>query len=609
MSVLHAPRRPEVDRRMVWFPSLILPAFAVLVGRLWYIQVAKGDEFRDQAQVSRMNAVKKLAPRGAIFDRRGNLVAGVKGEIVVTMRPSSAKKYPEVVAKLAKILNLTSEEILHRISKESWRDNPAPIVVGLSVETATVIAETPHLTGVEIEEKSMRNYLDSTHFSHLMGYVWTPSEKDVDRITKKGVEPAEYVGKEGVERAYELDLMGTPGRELTEKRGKNKLTSEEAAVPGKQLFLSIDAGLQAYAQDLMIQRRFKGAIAAVEPTTGEVLVLVSNPTFDTKLFEGGISTANWKMLNDPDNSQPFQNRAIASQYEPGSTYKIVTTIAAYRAGKLDRGTYAFCNGGYSYGKNRSLKCLGVHGSIGYVDAMAKSCNTYFCALGIRAGTEQMRQTALDMGLGTKSGIEILGESKGIVPTQEWLDARRRKWYVGSLGNMSVGQGDINATPLQMANVAAMVANRGKIYKPHLVRAMRDSISGDTTYVQPELLHEISADDWLWDLLRDGLGEVINKGTAQSAKINGVSWCGKTGSAEHGFKGQNLTHGWFVGFAPRENPKIAICVLAENAGHGGDVAAPIAREIVSHWLLKSNKAASNSLTAASGSKVGSLTASR
>lgn len=611
MSVLHAPRRPEVDRRMFWFPAIIIPGFLVMIIRLYILQVARAAEIRDEAQQSRQTSFTKLAPRGAIYDRNEKMLAGVKVQFVVTMRPSSAKKHPEVVNQLAGILQMPVEEVKRRIQLEAWRDYPAPIKVGAPIEIATRIAETPGLTGVEIQEKSMRYYDDTTHFSHVMGYVWTPVKEDMDRFDELGIdEPAEYVGKAGIERAYEEELMGVPGRVMKEKRGKNELVSQEVAVPGKQLYLSLDRSLQEVAQNALAARGFRGAVVAIDPKTGEVLAMVSNPTFDTSVYEGGISQSAYDRLMDPANQLPMLNRAVAAKRAPGSTYKIVTSLAAYRAGKLARGTTAYCDGMYHFKNGKGLKCLGVHGSVGFLNAMAFSCNAFFCTMGVRAGKDEMEKAALDMGLGRKTGIELSGELMGDIPTEKWLELKKLKFYYGNLAQMAVGQGFVTTTPLQMANMVAMVANDGIQYRPHLVSAMKDPITGEKEKIKPEIVHEVKADPWFWDMLKDGLGGVIDFGTASKlAKINGVSWCGKTGSAEVGVKGANLTDAWFVGFAPRQNPTIAICVFAEKAGHGGDAAAPIAAEVVSHWLLKSSKPEVKVATAAAGLKPSTVTPSR
>ena len=333
------------------------------------------------------------------------------------------------------------------------------------------------------------------------------------------------------------------------------------------------------------------------------MCLISNPTFDTKLYEGGISVEEYKKLSD-DPAKPMINRAIAGQYAPGSTFKILTSIAAYRAGALTPNTYVTCDGAYHFTNGKKMKCMATHGTVGYTDALTKSCNTYFSTLAVKSGTKEMVQTALDCGFGKPTGLEIGGEGKGIIPTEEWRkrDPKRRPFYVGSLAQMGIGQGYVTATPIQMANLVALVANHGVQYRPLFLHAVRDPLTQQTIYTKPEVINTIKADDWFWNMLQNGLCNVIEHGTAQKAKIDGLTWAGKTGSAEHGaHKDDNVTHGWFVGFAPKENPKIAICVLGEAAGHGGDFAAPIAGEIVKHYLFSSSKAAANLATSAAGSK--------
>jgi penicillin-binding protein 2 len=586
VSVLHAPRKAEVDRRLFWFPAIILPLFAILLYRLWTIQVLNSNQLVEEAARSRKSSTKKLAPRGAILDRRGVLLASVKPEYVVTVKPSEFRKHPEIAAKLAQILNLPEEEVVDRIQKEAWRNIPADVKVGVSVETATKIAEATDLPGVAIDEKPMRHYTDTLNFTHVLGYVGTPTEKDVERLSEQNIMPAEYVGRDGIEKAYEADLMGTPGVDTVEKIGKAKFSSQEAAISGHQLFLTLDANVQTFAQEQFRKRGMRGAVVAIEPKTGEILCMISNPTFDSNVFSGGISKANYSALTNEENGSPMLNRAISSSFPPGSTYKIVTAIAAYKSGHLHSGTSVYCNGGFQLGpRAKPLGCMGTHGGIGFHQAMTRSCNTFFCTIGVRTGKKEMVHWAQECGLGQRTNIEILGETKGILPTDSWLEKRKQRFTKGNLANMSIGQGDTNTSPLQMANLLAMVANDGVQYRPHLVRAKKDPVTGEAQYVNPEIVHKIEAEQWFWDMLKDSLISVIESGTAQSAKINGISWGGKTGSAEQGRKGEGKTHSWFVGFAPRQNPKIAICVFAEAAGHGGDVAAPIAGAIVERYLRR------------------------
>ena len=605
MSVLHAPRRPEVDRRLYWFPTLILPLLGVLGLKLWYFQVVASPQLVDEAAKVGKSIVPKLAPRGTIFDRRGKILAGVQGQLVVTIRPYEAKKHPEVVTKLSELLQMPPEEIEDRIKEEAWRNRPAPIKAGISIETATKIAESSDLFGVEIDEKPMRHYADTKAYAHVLGYVWTPVNTDEDRLKALGIVPADYIGKVGLERAYEKELMGQPGKDITEGSKKARFQTEEPAIPGKQLHLSIDASLQEFSQRIFANLGFKGAVVAIDPKSGEILAMISSPTFDTNLYVGGISTENYKRLtNDP--AKPGINRAIGGIYAPGSTFKILTSIAAYEEGKLTQSTYVYCDGAYHFSSGKKMRCMSTHGSVGFNDALTKSCNTYFSTLAVNTGQEGMIKAALECGFGEKTGVELGGEIPGIIPTPEWRkrDPKARPFYVGSLAQMGIGQGYVAATPIQMANLMAMVANRGVQFKPHFLHAIRDPLTQQTTYVQPEIIHTVKAEDWFWDMLQNSLCNVIDYGTAQRAKIDGVTWGGKTGSAEHGRnKEESLTHSWFVGFAPKLNPKIAICVIGEAVGHGGDFAAPIAGDIVKHYLLSASKASANVAASRSGSNPG------
>lgn len=601
MSVIHTPKKPELELRMLAFPAVLVGAFSVLFLRLWYFQVVEAPALVERAEATQIVPVTKPAPRGLIFDRKGVPIATVRPEIVVTATPAIVTKNPWVLDKVAKVLGVGVEKLERKVEDAKWHDHmPSPIYVGASIEAGTKIAEAgDDLPGIGVETEPMRYYPDSTSFTHVLGYVWAPSGEDVARLAKLGKAPPPYVGKTGIERAFETDLMGSAGAEKVEvdaRRQPVRVEGREAAVPGNRLVLTLDADLQKFATQLFKDKSLLGGAVALDPKTGEILCLVSSPTFDQSLFKGGISDAEWKqLLEDP--SKPMVNRGIYSAYPPGSTFKIVTTVAAARVGKFSPYNTYYCPGGF-FQRGVHLACLGHHGQIGFASAMAKSCNTYFCNLGVAVGPKMIKQTALDMGLGQRSGLEIGGEGRGVVPTDEWLRKVSKKknppWYLGDTANLSVGQGYMATTPLQMVNVVSMVANAGTIYRPHLVHAIKDPLgNGTVKLTEPEALHHIDLPNNVWQELKDALVGVVDNGTARSAMIPGMTWAGKTGSAEHGrAKGTSKTHGWFVGFAPADNPKIAICVLAESAGHGGEIAAPIAKEIVQRYLIAPAKAAAS-----------------
>jgi penicillin-binding protein 2 len=573
------------------FPGLVAAAFGILFLRLWYFQVVESPTLVERADASRVAPVTRPAPRGLVFDRNGVAIATVRPEIVVTAVPNVVKKNPWVLDRVAQILGVGPEKLERKLKDAVWKPYvAAPIYVGADIRAGTKIAEDGQdLPGISVETEPMRYYPDSTSFTHVMGYVWTPGDDDVKRFVKAGKPIPGFVGKAGIERAYDSSLTGKPGAERVEidrQRHEVRVESRDPAIPGDQLVLSLDARLQQFTNQLFKEKGFVGGAVAVDPRNGEVLCLVSSPTFDQALFSGGISDEEWRQLNDnPD--KPQVDRAISGAYAPGSTFKIVTTVASALAGKFNPRTVYDCPGGF-YRHGVHLKCLGVHGGLSFEEAFAKSCNTYFCNLGVAAGETAMREAAVDMGLGRRTGIEIGGssESPGVVPTLKWLRLVSHKqnppWYLGDTANLSVGQGYMATTPLQMANVVAMVANHGVSYKPHLVRLVRGPDGrGDERRIEPEVAHKIDLPKPFWEELQRALVGVVENGTARSARIPGLTWGGKTGSAEHGHEVK--THAWFVGFAPAEDPKIAICVLVESAGHGGDIAAPVAKEIVQRYM--------------------------
>jgi penicillin-binding protein 2 len=594
VSVIHTPRKPELDLRTLSFPIAMLALLTVLFLRLWYFQVVKAPELVERADATRQDKVVRAAPRGLIYDRNGELIAGLKPEIVITGVYQTIAKNPWVIGRLASMLNLDEKKVKAKV--ETARQSPGlpvPIIVVPSETVGTQIAEAgSDLPGIGVDLEPTRYYPDGVSFAHVLGHLGLPNEKDVRRIRGLGHEPAQFVGKGGVEQAYETQLMGEAGDEVVEvdaKRRPLRILARDNAVPGKQLVLSVDAKLQRYATQMMRNAHYVGGVVAVDPKTGEVLCMVSAPTFDQNEFEGGISKEAWAKLEaDPD--KPMIKRPLRSSYSPGSTFKIVTSLAAEEAGKFDPNYVVDCEGGYRVGQ-AYFKCLGHHGDIKFKMALEKSCNTYFSDLGYRTGPEALRHACEECGLGQPTGIDIGGEAVGLVPTDGWLARHKKHWFGGDTVNFSIGQGYVATTPMQMCDVAEMVANSGTIYRPHLVRQIKSTPESQDGYVAPEVLRKANAPEEFWSTLREAMIGVVQEGTARTAQIPNVVWAGKTGSTEHG-KGKK-THGWFIGFAPAENPKIAICVLVEQAGHGGDIAAPIAKQVVQTYLgeIASKEAAS------------------
>jgi penicillin-binding protein 2 len=589
MSVIHAPKRPTVDIRMLVFPFAVALALVVIFLRLWFFQVVRGSELIEEASHTRERTFATMAPRGLIFDRSGKMIAGVKSVFVVTAIPSIVEKNPGVLDKLSSMLGVPADKLAAKL-RRSLPGDPATIYVNVPVDVATVIAEgaDTDLPGVSIESQPMRFYPDSKTFSQVLGYVSNASAEDVKRLAKEGLEAPPYVGQQGVERVYEKDLMGEPGAarfEVDAKRRPIRLIEPANPVPGDHVVVSIDSDLQRYALDSFLQHAdasgsTKGAAVAIDPRNGEIICMVSSPTFDAGLFEQGITPDDWDAIkNDP--TSPLLNRTM-SAYPPGSTFKIITSLAALKKGTLALDHQVFCDGYYQVGKKK-FKCEGHHGWISFSRAFYESCNTYFSDLGVHTGAKAISDMAHECGLGQRSDVDTTAEQRGLVadPTAKSPDGQQATWYEGDTVNMSVGQGKVAVTPLQMADLAELVANNGIQYRPHLVRKIVNA-DGEARYTPNEIAHQVEAPEWFWHTLKQAMLDVVAKGTGQHAQIKGIVWGGKTGSAEH--LGQRKTHSWFIGVAPMDHPQIVIAVLVEDAGGGGYVAAPIAADIVHHYLV-------------------------
>ena len=597
MSVIHQPRKPDLDARVLLFPAILFLLLAMLFLRLWYFQVVQSDNLSQKATEINTTKVPALAPRGLIYDRNGVLLAGVKPEWVIMGTPRLVDKNPGVLKRVAALLGADPKKLEAKLALARYKPwVPAPIHIGATTQIACLIAErSDEFPGIDVRSQPMRYYADNKSFSHLMGYVWIPSAEDVKRIEALGRTPADYVGKDGVEATYEKQLMGVPGTtrmEVDAKRRPTKVVGRDSAVPGNQLILGIDKNLQQVAMEGLKGKR--GAVVAVDPNTGEVLCMASSPSYDLRLFKNGISHSEFDaIMHDPGN--PFLNRPIAVKFAPGSTFKIVTTIAAMQAGYFDPNRPEVCNGGISLG-NRFIKCLGHHGSVTFRRAMAKSCNAYFMRLALNSKREGILKSAQAVGIYQKTGVDLPYERRGDLGTEAYMEQYYGgyKWPAADTAYLGIGQGVLAVTPMQMANLMALVANDGVNYKPHLVRAQRNALDPSKIEKVPsEELHRIKASAEFWLTLKSALVDVIEAGTAGSARIPGIRWGGKTGSAEE--KKGNLTHSWFVGFAPYDNPKIAICVFVERGGHGGSVAAPIAKLVVERYLVPPKVAAASSMT--------------
>ena len=626
MSVIHQERGVRLDLRSLIFPVVLGLALIVFLVRLWELQVVQSEELKIRADRSRSSRVLLTAPRGLIVDRKGRPIAAVKSQYVVTGVPQILQKKPEVMKRVAHVLGVPFAQLDKKLREGIWRPSlPTPIFEGASSKQATALVEDLTLEGVAVITQPTRSYVEPKMMTHVLGYVRAADDKDVERYSKEGLKAPEYVGKTGLEYAHDFALSGQAGVEAMTIDSRNRPLRTLELIsprPGAKLVLGLDIDLQKYAYELLGDRT--GSIVAIEPSTGLVLCFVSKPTYDANIWIKGMTSDTYNaLLKDP--RQPILNRTIQTGYAPGSTYKIVVALAAALEGKFNPSKTYYCGGMYSPTKTR---CLGHHGAIAFQRAFEKSCNTYFMSLGVEAGNRAIERAAKALGLGQKTGIDLRSESKGVVPTPEWKrkiadynlsqlaitkkysEAERqrriasqkyeREWHLADTAHMALGQGANLLTPLQMAVMAATVANSGSVIKPHFVSQTVDQ-SGKATLYKPEMGSQLDVDPSFWVYLRAAMLSVIQTGTAQSAKIPNLVWGGKTGSAENPRKGR--TDSVFVGVAPLDNPRIAIAVIAENAGHGGTVAAPIAAKVVERYLMGSKTGGAKTLVSSASSSVG------
>lgn len=571
---------------------LVFVLLAIITARLWYLQIAQGDELAVRAEMVRTRLIRTPPPRGLIMDRNGVMLAENIATNVVTVLPDPLRKDARRIRLIADRLRLDPKELEEAIRNPQI--NPfVPLVVetGISLhEAASLMESLYNLPEVDVRPQPVRRYRYGKPFAHVLGYVGQisqeelklfsppePEEVDPDRLPIKLYDGSDFVGKNGVEREYERYLHGVPGGDRVEVtpvgRQVRVLETLEPGT-GANLVLSLDAKLQQRGFELLSGR--KGALVAVDPRNGEVLALVSQPSFDANLFVGRIPLALWKQLTS-DKGYPLNNRAIQSAYPPGSTFKPFAAMAGLRSGTITPHSGITCGGGLRSG-TRFFKCLGRHGTMNVYSAIARSCNTYFYENARRMGPDRLASTIREFGFGARTGIDLPHERAGIVPDPAWKQATyKQEWYGGETLNFGIGQGYMNSTPLQLAVATAAIANHGKVYKPYLVKKIIAEDGSEVQVVKPEIVHRIDAPAGYWASVVSGMIQAVEHGTARGCQLPGIKVAGKTGSAQARLRGR--THSWFIAFAPADNPRVAICVLAEEAGHGSDVAVPVARE----WL--------------------------
>ncbi len=587
----------------------ILIGFAILATRLIYLQVVKRDQFYTLAEANRISVVPVVPNRGVVYDRNGEVLAANYSAFTLEVTPSKVKNLDRVLDELALIVDIQPKDRrrFKRLLEERKNFESLPIRNRLTEEEVARFAVNRfRFPGFDIRARLFRNYPFGEVASHAIGYIGRINDADLKKIESTNLthnyKGTDHIGKLGIEGSYEAELHGTTGTEQVEidagGRAIRSLAKSEP-IAGNNLKLTLDIRLQAVAEEAFGE--FRGAMVAMDPSTGEILAFVSKPGFDPNLFVDGIDPVNWNLLNT-SLDRPLTNRALSGQYPPGSTIKPFMALAALENGKRTP-EYSIVDPGQWFlpGVARPFRDWkkGGHGVVNLHKSIVVSCDTYYYGLGNDLGIDRINAFMTPFGFGRKNGIDVEGEQTGLMPSQEWKQNRlKQKWYSGDTISVSIGQGYWLATPLQLATATAILANGGTQVTPHMLKEVINSKSGDKRGYRPPPQAQLSFKPENLQLVRQGMIDVMQPGgTAWRAAIGaGYQIAGKTGTAqvvgmkagekynEKLVKERFRDHALFVAYAPADNPKIALALLVENGGHGGSIAAPIAREVFDFYLL-------------------------
>lgn len=576
----------EQEKKKYTIYFLCTAVFVGFVIRLAYLQVFTSKELTIESDKNSIKTITVTPPRGLMYDRYGKILVDNKPSYTVTITPSQFDS--NNLNEISSVLEMQPELLSQNLKniKGTNRFNPAKIKRDVDFKVISFIAENKdRLSGVDYQIEAIRNYPNNFHAAHAFGYASEISQKKLDKQIGEYYKQGDVVGLSGIEANYENYLRGVKGYKFItvdvkgrEIGGLNEGKDDIPPVNGMDLVLGMDKDLQEYAEKLMNDKR--GAIIAVDPHTGEILCFVSKPDFDLSIFSGKLDQKVYSSLND-DPDKPMFNRVTQTKYPPGSTWKMMMSLSALDADIITPTSTIACGGSFTYG-NRTFEDHGAYGNINVIRAIEVSANVFYYKLGLQLGIDNYYKYGKMFGFGTKTGIDIPEETSGLLPSREYLDKRYgvNKWSQGLLVSLGIGQGELGVSPVQMVAYTASIAMNGLYCQPHFVSKIRNSVTGSEEEVKFEQ-RRIDMPQKYYETVKKGMYLVVNgTGTAKGIKNADFVLSGKTGTAQN-TSGNN--HSWFVGFAPFDDPKIAICVLGENAGWGATFAAPLAAALMVRYL--------------------------
>jgi len=595
--------------RLAIISGLVLLLFLLLFARFYYLQVSQGEHYHTLAEANRISILPLVPNRGLIFDRNGEILAQNFSTYTLEIVPREIPDLDATLNELSQIVKITQEDRqrFRKLMQESKRFKSLPIRTRLSdEEVARFAANRYRFPGIEINARVLRHYPRGESLSHVVGYIGRINDKDLEQLETNNeldnYRGSQHIGRIGIEQSFEKNLHGITGFEEveTDAAGRSvRVISRTPPIPGNDLTLSLDIRLQENA--IKAFGDYRGALVAMDPMTGEILAFVSKPGFDANLFIGGIDHKNWKLLNNSID-RPLNNRALRGLYPPGSVFKPFMALAALELNKRTP-KYAISDAGFFSlpGTKRRFRDWkpGGHGMVDLHKSLVVSCDTYYYSLANDMGINNIHRYISQFGLGKKTGIDILGEVSGLLPSSEWkMKRHNQKWYAGDTISVGIGQGYNLTTPLQLTFATTILASKGKAFRPHFVKQIQNNTLGKIEKITTQPLYQLDIKPENMELVRNALVDVTRPGgtAARAGADAAYTFAGKTGTSqvigikqgerydENKISEYHRDHALFIAYAPADKPTIALSVLVENGGPGGATAAPIARKVLDYYLL-------------------------
>ena len=610
---------PELRIRARWLYLIVIFAFLSLTINLLLLQVLQGERYSFLSENNRVRIKRMPGTRGMILDRAGQLLVDSRPSFDLLFVPEDTNDPENTLRLLARYLGRDEKELLAILEENRKRPAFQELLLGRDVDWPTVVAVESHqldLPGVNLRARPRRSYADGPVGAHVLGYLGEIGSRQLQLLKDEGYTLGDEIGQYGLERHWEEVLRGQSGGQQVEVDAlgrRMRVLHEVPDVPGYTVHLTLDQQLQATAFQALKDK--EGTIVVLDVNTGAILAMVSTPAFDPNIFARGIKAEEWRGLIK-DRLRPLSTRATQGQYPPGSTFKVVMAIAGLEEGAVQPETTISDPGFYNFG-NRAFRDWkkGGHGSVDLHKAIVQSCDVYFYQLGPRLGVDRIAKWSRAFGLGEKSGVALDDERSGLIPDTEWKRKRyRQPWFPGETVSVAIGQGYVTVTPLQLANMMAAVANGGTVYRPRIVSKIESTDGATIREYGPEKIRTIKVSPTTLQRVRTALADVVKGpgGTGGAARSSLVEIAGKTGTAQvvemkgAYLKSEQLTyfsrdHAWFVSYAPAQSPQIAVAVLVEHGGHGGEAAAPMAKKVIEKYIELQNQPADQRQVRVEGEK--------